>query len=558
MKIFNVCLFILLLSFQAIYADSTPKPGDQVFTVQVGAFRSIAVADFESLQGLGYVYTTATKTQNVSRVQVGMYSEKVDAEAVLAEVQAAGFPDAFVAAKTLQADNMVYLIQLAAYDYNDIRWEEVEPAGKLYAQLTENKIKVMAGVYGDLTAVNTRLNELRRKGYTDAFIKYINKDLIHLVGNFEKAMNKSSETERLGAVKVKGKSQNFNPKEAPEDYDIQGFAAATSRKSVLELQEALSEATDFDATNGYLDNATVVALENYTTSDERYAHYADRVKSHKQLTGTKKDALQNYIDMIVDNPTMAVNGLRNSGEPLAKAYTAYMLFTGKAEFPSANKSAVVNKLMNEAIRATYVDNKFRGVTTLDYNQSYDYQDVNTIIRHICYIQHASSNSATLPCWIFEEHSQEAVAILQELNLPLTTDCGDFMDWQEIKLVKEIASDLDPLPEYKKGEAALEELKAYRAKRAQLYLAPQPMKEMEAEIIELWHQKLWASMDAHGAKDITSNNIIRTFKVAYFKAMVKLENHYIGRGFTPDESRLFAISTLRTVVNYHISGYLVAD
>lgn len=558
---------LLLWAYSPLQAASDLPP--HYYTLQLGAYKAPMPQQFVDISAQGYVHLEAAGAHQ--RVLLGQYFDKAAATLALQAVQDKGFPDAFVAQRDITADAMVYSIQLKSFEqYTDIQWADWKAYDQLYLLHSNEEVKLLTYATPDLTLINRQLQELRKNGISGAFIKYINRALLLPAGAFEQAANQPAphtfnpndpDNVARGGEVVAFQARGITFQDAKVLTQQQATAPSViaryqtaQRESVRTLQATLEAEVPLPgADQGVFDEATSDALSSYQMRDPQYARY--RLMAQQQLEVTERgSSLQHFVNIVHDNPRIAQNGLSADDHPMAKAYLAYMYFTEKATPPagSPSRAALVDQLMQAAINGVFKRPEYKGLTPIDLNKTYRYDNIQLLIQHLSLLQDAMQDPPALPCWLFEAHPQEAAPLFGRLYA-MVSGCGDFMEWEEYKVLQLVSSALDPVVHDPKNEADAQQLRAYAARRAQLYLAP-TVSAGEAQIIETWHTNLWKGLDAWSAQDALHAKWLRPFKVAYFDAMVKTENHFIERGFTPDESRILSISVLRTVVNYHMEHF----
>jgi len=301
--------------------------------------------------------------------------------------------------------------------------------------------------------------------------------------------------------------------------------------------------------DGFYGPATSKAVHDIANSNPSFEKY-QLLSSLTAKGGTKElSELQAAINMLPFKPEKAAFSLDHSDDPVAKAYKAYHLFV-------KGDKAQVNQLMNEAIKETFVERKLnKNVAPFDFNASYAYNSLDQLILHLRYVQGAQHNIAA-PCWLFQKHPQEAIKAFEpfEFMTPQeyeVEDCGNFMDWESIKLLKSIALDLDP-NEANKNEQVTEK---YDNKRARHYLAPKPLTMEQTATVKIWNEELWNGLNDWANKDQVHRKFIVPLKVAYFQSQVLLEDYFVNRGLSERESTALALSTLQTIVAQHLDAYL---
>ncbi len=552
------------------------KQPEAVYVIQLGAFSSPKVSDFQKLKKVGYLYTESIG--KIHRVLLGRFENPTLAKSVLAEVKALGFKDAFVSNRKIDAGNMAYGVQVQSYNKGErIEWEKWRVFKSVYVYLTaDDKVKVLIGSYNDLKTANLNLQTVREKGHERAYIKHINRGLIHKTSPFEMAVNTSKASKpKIEPIVVKpvirpeikpepqvsndkdisyignkgGDILIVKPTDIPVSYDEFNDKP---RKSVKQLQTLLADNSNFTGdVNGVYSRNTEDALKMFEVKNDRYNQYK-LIAQNKKEEGVK-GGIQSYVNMIYENPFLAYGGLKSEGHPMADVYLAYMYYTGKANPKEQNKQQLIDALMNGAIQKVFVTGSYKGTTGLDFNKQYHYDNILLIIEHLSYMQDAMQDPPALPCWLFENHPKEAASMFNKLY-SMASGCGDFMEWEELKVLKTIAEDLDHTNHAALGKGDENIRLAYDSRRAQLYLAP-TISADEASVIETWNDRLWSALNKWSDSDPLHKKMVTPLEIAYYQALVKLENHYLGRGFNEKEAQVLGLSVLRTVVNYHLNTYV---
>lgn len=544
-----VLVLLVAFSVQSIAENPFKKQPDIVYIVQLGAFSNPQASDFESVKNVGYIYTEAVG--KLQRVLLGRFEDEKQARANLALVRAAGFSDAFLSKRTINQSDMMYSVQLMSYDaVKDVEWDKWRTFDNLYVNLTsDNKIKVLTGKFTDIRSVNQHLQLVKNKGFKDAYIKHINRGLVHQVSKFEMSISEGQIFPDEGMSVKGGDIITVKPTDIPVSY---AEFNKNQRPSVKRLQVLLKKHSNYSGqVDGVYGDGTKDAFDMFEQKNSRYAQY--KVLAANRKEEAFKGGIQSYVDLVYDNPFMAYGGLKEADHPMADVYLAYMYFTGKANSRGEDKQALVNRLMNDAVQNIFVKGDFKGTTELDYSKTYNYNNITLLIKHLSYMQDAMKDPPSLPCWLFEKHPQEAASMFNRLY-SMVSGCGDFMEWDELKVLKTIAEDLDPVNHFALGKADENVKMAYDSRRAQLYLAP-TISEDEAMVMEAWNNRLWSAMKGWESKDPLHKKMVAPLEVAYYQALVKLENHYLGRGFKQNQAQILGLSVLRTVVNYHLNSYV---
>ena len=542
--------FIMLTMFVLqVGATNDPfqkDPITTIYSIQLMASQNPQVTQFQAIKEIGYIYSE--QAGKFQRIFLGKFDNIDQANIKLAQLKSLGFGDAFLSKKPVDPASMVYTIQLQTYSSGQpIEWDKWRGYENLQVNLAgDDKVRLMAGTFNDIQSVNEELQIIRAKGIKGAFIRHINTAFIHKVSIFEMEVSEGSRNQRMT---IKGELYLPKPSQVPVAY---AEFNKNSRKSVKELQNLLADNSNYNGNiDGVYDINTEDAMDMFEVKNARYLTYVDRAVKMED-DGKKAIGLQFYVNEVYNNPLMAYGGLKEVTHPMSDVYLAYMYFIGKANAKDQDKQILVNRLMNGAIQKTFVTSDYKGTTELDYEKNYNYNNPLLIIKHLGYMQDALQDPPSLPCWLFEIHPEETASIFNNLY-SMVSGCGDFMDWKELKVLKTIAADLDPIDHT--ISANDEDVRmAYNARRAQLYLAP-TISEDEASVMDSWNTRFWKGMNTWKNNDPLHKKMVLPLEMAYFQALVKLENHYLGRGFTEDESRILGLSVMRTVVNYHLQSYV---
>ena len=86
------------------------------------------------------------------------------------------------------------------------------------------------------------------------------------------------------------------------------------------------------------------------------------------------------------------------------------------------------------------------------------------------------------------------------------------------------------------------------------LAPTPVTENEALILEQWNTNLWVNLDQWSTSDPMNARLISAFKTLYYQSYARFEDYYLDRKFSAKDARSMALMTLFTVVGYHVERF----
>jgi hypothetical protein len=577
-------LFILLAwcsSFAVFGQNNT------LYTVQVGTFLDARLSDFEAIRPYGYVYADALGG-NQYEVFVGKYDDQAAANTVLGQIKSKGYRNAFLQQRLLNQNQTVTVIQLATKSAKKpIDWETYLKAGKIYAILNGDQLKVVTGIYNSVDEAKKVLGNFRSQ-YKGAFVKNVNTAYLHEVTPFETgvkeeliplALNQpNTNTKDASPSNYNTKSDRTTAKGVPDSYDISyklptdyntsinnsdarvlakrsatnlpDIRAKIKRTSVLELQKVLkAEKTYSSSLDGYYGSGTKGAYDKAVSSNREFQKYAVLAEYlDPSGTGVPADKVQQAINNLpfeVD----AQNYLQSMDVPAAWAYRAYLSFT------NYGPSGQVNDLMNSAIRGAYANVNYKNRPPFDYNATYAYKDLEQLILHLHYVHAGPNNKYSAPCWLFQAHPAETAAAYQSMatfadsNIRIQA-CDEFLSWAPLRITQAIAADLNVDDQF--NTAALAQAASLRAK---LYLSPRKLSTAERQSVESWNRDLWNGLNGWSTRDPMHQKIVTALKISFFQSQVLLEDYYMDKGFKSGDAEELALATLQTLVGYHLERFI---
>lgn len=563
-----VWIFLLLIGF----SFSTSAQQSVYYTINIGTFVDAQLDDFTGLRPLGFLHAKKLE-ENLSQIYLGGYRSLEQANPTLQQVRAAGYTDAYIQENFPREGRNVAVIQITTLPQSkEINWSRYAEAGNLMALLEDGLVKIVVGNYTDTQRARGPLQEIRQKGFSDAFVKVINTIYLHELGAFEtgNAIKKPLipiQFEEDAPIMASDNRRNDNPNEYnqsayPEstttnrpEWTRRGVEIRKSppvslpeiridvkRRSALELQKVLKAEGLYDSgLDGYYGKGTQSAYQNFLAQNYDYRKYQTLAETMPKTNNSRGDRLQNAINNLWSNPA----GVEGYPSPLAQAYQAYVLFNQLG--PDNN----VNNLMNTAIKSAYLDTPPQMIPGFDYRATYAYNDLTQLILHLYYIHAAPGINYTVPCWLAERHPEEVAAANANFmgqTLPMQ-DCNEFEDWQEINILAAIAKDLalTPVDPRVKAKSA--------AARSSILLTNQPLSPNLNAELEAWNNQLWQGASTWGNTDPLHGRIVTTLKVTYFQAQVRLEDYFMNKDFRPAEATGLALATLRTVVGNELERFV---
>jgi hypothetical protein len=611
----NILIAVLLT---ASLSANTPNQAEYTYTIHVGAFVNPKLTDFENIRPYGYLYaqkfnnllqiymgdyaTESEASKTLAQIKQSGYPDAFTTR----RNRGTGSSEIII---QLGSE------KIGA----DIDWTYYANAGPLQTFQSGNTIQITTGSFEDLDAANGRLGLIRKSGFNDAFIKNINSVLLHKVTSFETGggirIPKSYEeviipeapTEEVVIAEIPPKKNPVpdvmikqktpanvdTKKEEPrptayEDVRVAKSPPATSvtpvppapttktatktvaantkkaaistlavpsirsdvkRTSVLKLQEVLKTKGSYKSSlDGFFGPGTKKSLKEMMANDQEIQKYKLLSQIYRNDSPKKSD-LQTIIYAMDDDVAIAVSKLKKQKTAISKAYQAYGIFALSGE----NKET--DKLMNQAIKESFVGKKLKNKAPFDFKADYSYSDYVKLIRHLRYIHSVSKEDIEVPCWLFEKHKKEALAAFDPANDLdggdyKIQDCGNITQWESISLMETIMKEMTP---------DLSDLDAttfarLQSKRAGLMLIPKAQDVEDYKKIDTWNTNLWNGLAKWEASDPLHGKMVSPLKVAYFQSWALLEDHFMNQSFTAKEARGLSLSVLETIVEPYLGRY----
>lgn len=336
---------------------------------------------------------------------------------------------------------------------------------------------------------------------------------------------------------------------APGSYAMPSIRGKVKRTSALKLQEVLKEKGVYNnGLDGYYGAGTKKAYAKVLAEDQELQKYkllTDLYKSEE----TKVTELERIITAMDQDVALAVGRLKGYRGPIADIFQAYGIF----ELAGAN--AETNRLMNQAIKASFGNRKFKNKRPFDYSKTYAYANYDQLIQHIRYVYGVSEENIPVPCWLFAKHPDEMSRAFDSSNHInsedyVIQDCGNITAWESIQLLETIMKDMTP------DLTAVDQKNINRAQstRAQLLLNPKAQSVLEYKAIDLWNNKLWKGLEQWEDTDPLHSRIATPLRITYFQSWALLEDHFMNKGLKPKEARGLGLEVLQTIVDPYLARY----
>ncbi len=569
------------------------------YTVLLGTFVEVKPQDFGKARELGFVYTLPVEG-NLTQVYVGRYTTAQAADEAVAALRRVGFDQAATQQGTFAKGAEVPVIQIATrYTNRPIQWDELTKVGNLNVMLDNNAIKVMTGTFPDVAAAKAELSNIQAQGFVDAFVKMvpvgqllpvspiatgIKVELIPLNlapsnipttaspppaptplptamgndGTIPTMPQTPTTTITPKTPVVPATTLPSPPPPAvtpsvvavpvpPKPVELPAIRGNIKRNAVLELQKVMKSRGHYNGSlDGYYGTGTQTAYDQMLGQDKGVQKYRALSTFFAPLySAVQPDALQNAINTLPYDANAPL-AIERSNLAVAKGYRAYQLFT------TLGPSQQVNDLMNGAIKEAYI-----GTTVLasafNYNATYAYQDLQQLLLHLHFLHAAPTNAYQLPCWLADKHpaaTQQALAQMGSMNQQLRqATCDPFAQWPEVQLLQSIALDMTPAA-WKQSD----QLQAAANKRYELYLRKAALSVTEATLLENWHKSLWLNIDKWALQDPFLMETATTLRFAYFQCLVRVEDHYMDQGLSPNEARTLGIAVVRAITQVPLGRF----
>ena len=569
-KLFFVVLTILSVTASAVAQD--------YYTIVVGTFLDATRADFEAIQNYGFVYSREMGG-GLTQVMIGGFEKRPVAEQVRNQVAAKGYSGAFVQQRFAQEGQLVPVIQFATRTVQqELDWAKFLEVGAVYALIGQDQIKLVTGPFASMEEAKNRLPAIQQLGFSDAFVKQANTAILHPIGDFE-----TGGIEAVPATAATTPAQPRSPTSVPQPYeevpsaydaeqpfrnepnpaeafDLPDPGSTTvrspnthprvKRTSVLELQKALKAENLYNSgLDGLYGQGTAGAFEKFKQDSREFHKYlllAEYMERPEQ--SPEQSQLQQAIDnLLTDAAARAL--IERSTHPVGKAYYAYMLFQTLGPGPE------VDALLNSAIQQSYAGKELTETPPFDFTATYAYSNLTQVILHIHYIHSAPDNHFQVPCWLFQQHPAETTqayatyAAFSAGDFPLEF-CDQFLSWEEVKALHAMAVDMNTETAFNTQKIA-----AATARRAELYLAPQPVSQNESAILNQWNTNLWTSLDKWAIQDPMNQRLVSALRILYSQSYARFEDYYLDKGFQAAQAKDMALMTLFTVVGYHLERFV---
>ena len=618
MKHYTTLLLAVLLTASLGTANTTTQT-EYTFTIHIGAFINSKLTDFENIRPYGYIYaqkfnnllqiymgdypTEGDATKVLTQVKANGYpdafitrrsldsgtsesiiqlgSEKIGSnidwghytkagplqtyqtgntvqiitgpfetldatQARLNLIRKIGFGDAFI-----KNVNSVLLHKVSSFEtggsvqiprtYEEIVIPEETTEEVIIAEIPPKKKAVPDVMIRKKTSTNieAKKEEARPKTY-EAVITPKSPPATAVSSDVSASAESSDKAVSKAAVKKES---------AIKTLAVPSINGKVKRTSILKLQEVLKiEGTYKSSLDGLYGKGTQKSLKEMLANNKEIQKYK-LLSQMYQGHSSKESELQEIIYLMNDDVTAGISKLKRQKSPISKAYQAYGIYV------LSGKNKETDKLMNQAIRESFANNKLKNKPPLNTKTNYTYSDFGKLIRHIRYIHGVSKEQLDVPCWLFEKHPKEAMAAFNPANNSAGSDytiqdCGNITQWESINLLETVIKELTP----ELSDLDPTFLAKLQSKRAGLMLFPKAQDVEDYKKIDAWNTKLWNGLSKWEAADPIHAKMMIPLKVSYFQSWALLEDHFMNKGFAAKEARGLSLCVLETIVEPYLSRY----
>ena len=143
------------------------------------------------------------------------------------------------------------------------------------------------------------------------------------------------------------------------------------------------------------------------------------------------------------------------------------------------------------------------------------------------------------------------------EVAISSKCDPLNAKKELQILYEAAWDLCKTPAHEQSPNLIQQLQNYRARRIQVYLTPSRISEAETQSLQLWDENLHKQINLWASKDPLNAIMADVFKVAYYEAVVKLEDHFANNFpvSNKEEAHGMAMRVLQTIVELPMVDFL---
>ena len=442
---------------------------------------------------------------------------------------------------SLQANaNYVYTISLGAYvdaelsDFNDLI-----PVGYIYAKRFEdNLMQIYIGGYDTYANAKRILPYVQERGYPDAFVTRRSLEDGQAVKTIQVGTVRAGET-----IDWKNYLKAGNVYIAQVNNEMHILSGQFT--SDLELKKRMAELKKYgfqDAFAKTINNAFLVRATSFETngaSPDEVIVYVDTPKG-----APVEEVVPNDYDVLFKK----TKKVKTVTKPVSKPKVIRERPKGKVTIPT-DIPETYDVIVAPPVRVAPVP-KIRG--KVKRTSAFDLQKVlkaEKVYNSGLDGYYGKGTKAGYAKIKKENRQIRKYLALSNLEDNVGTG-GNFMDWEETKLLKTIAMDLDPFYDIKTSDSASD-----AKERKYFYSNPAALTKQEKSDISVWHKSFWTALNEWGNSDPIHDQRCVALKVAYFQSQVRIEDYFMDKGFSYKDAKPMAMAVLKTIIGSHFQDYM---
>lgn len=559
-KIFSVILFLFFFLHENVAQQNFQ------FYIHLGIYANPVYSDFNKISHLGFLHATNTDNTHADVYLTG-FENREKAEESLANLKRLGYTKSALAGKDLSKGKLLFFVQLGSIEKNkQVNWLKFESVPALVAFPQSDVLKILTGPFPSVNDAKIALEDLKIKGFSDAFTKEVNELATYSIGRFESNQILPDAKGNSNLLVIKGESTTPDAKITPRpNLETAAFwppktmnfnlgttpniLSTLKRNTVLSLQKILKSENYYSGLlTGYYNDATKLAYENALKNIPEMKPFTSKNEA-KVTSSIDMDRLSSIISHLpeIKDPYIAINKF---SDPLAIAYSAYLTFLQNGP------GKEVDSKMNTAIKGA-----FSGLTKspanmpfFDFKAVYSYPNLEQIILHLFYIHSIPDNNISTPCWLFNAHQKETQSAIKryhdaQVKNASISGCDYIMDWKDIGLLNNMMVYLGgKQPDQQELSQAAEE-------RSFLYESSQPLDVQASKSVQLWEVQIWEKLELWGKKDPINIRMLTALKIAYFQSFIRIEDHFLNKGMAGMDARNMATAVIATVMTPYLDRFM---
>lgn len=139
--------------------------------------------------------------------------------------------------------------------------------------------------------------------------------------------------------------------------------------------------------------------------------------------------------------------------------------------------------------------------------------------------------------------------LSEMALEPTGGRDLISKWPEVNTLLAVAEDLSA------GMANDTRARQLVQQRSQLVNTTQPLTPVAASRVNNWTTTIWANLDEWATEDPLHAQIFSAFRLTYQQSQVRIEDHFMDKGFSATDARDLSSATLQNLIGAQLDRFL---